>query len=86
MPASSPLICADPAALCAAARPTAVVRRMVQEAVSSGDACRVADALKEACSLLDIPTPPELEADMTFETFADIMAGLGLELRTVRLN
>ena len=86
MPALNPRFYVHPAALCAAPRPADVVRRMVQEAVSSGDARRVVDALGEACRLLDVPEPPGLETDMTLETFSDIMAGLGLELRTVRLN
>ena len=64
------------------------LRHLIQEAFSSGDAYRIAEVLSSACRMKGLPVPADLSlgADMSFETLAEVLEMLGLELRTIKLN
>lgn len=65
------------------ARENANVVTLIQEALCSGDARCV---VEKACRLKGLPVPHELYGEMTLESLVDVMAAIGLDLRTERLN
>lgn len=65
--------------------PTLVVT-LIQEALCSGDARCVVEAVEKACRLKGLPVPHELYGEMTLESLIAVMAAIGLDLRTERLN
>lgn len=44
------------------------------------------DAVEKACRLKGLPVPHELYGEMTLESLIAVMAAIGLDLRTERLN
>lgn len=64
------------------ARDNAHVVTLIQEALCSGDARCVVEAVEKACRLM----PHELYGEMTLESLIAVMAAIGLDLRTERLN
>ena len=68
------------------ARENANVVTLIQEALCSGDARCVVEAVEKACRLKGLPVPHELYGEMTLESLVDVMAAIGLDLRTERLN
>lgn len=65
------------------ARDNAHVVTLIQEALCSGDARCV---VEKACRLKGLPVPHELYGEMTLESLIAVMAAIGLDLRTERLN
>ena len=65
------------------ARDNAHVVTLIQEALCSGDARCVVEAVEKACRLKGLP---ELYGEMTLESLIAVMAAIGLDLRTERLN
>lgn len=59
---------------------------LIQEALCSGDARCVVEAVEKACRLKGLPVPHELYGEMTLESLIAVMAAIGLDLRTERLN
>ena len=59
---------------------------LIQETLCSGDARCVVEAVEKACRLKGLPVPHELYGEMTLESLVDVMAAIGLDLRTERLN
>lgn len=43
-------------------------------------------AVEKACRLKGLPVPHELYGEMTLESLIAVMAAIGLDLRTERLN
>lgn len=71
------------------ARDNAHVVTLIQEALCSGDArcvVEVVEAVEKACRLKGLPVPHELYGEMTLESLIAVMAAIGLDLRTERLN
>ena len=68
------------------ARDNAHVVTLIQEALCSGDARCVVEAVEKACRLKGLPVPHELYGEMTLESLIAVMAAIGLDLRTERLN
>ena len=68
------------------ARENANVVTLIQEALCSGDARCVVEAVEKACRLKGLPVPHELYGEMTLESLVAVMAAIGLDLRTERLN
>ena len=68
------------------ARDNAHVVTLIQEALCSGDARCVVEAVETACRLKGLPVPHELYGEMTLESLIAVMAAIGLDLRTERLN
>lgn len=68
------------------ARENANVVTLIQEALCSGDARCVVEAVEKVCRLKGLPVPHELYGEMTLESLVDVMAAIGLDLRTERLN
>ena len=66
------------------ARDNAHVVTLIQEALCSGDARCVVEAVEKACRLKGLPH--ELYGEMTLESLIAVMAAIGLDLRTERLN
>lgn len=64
------------------ARDNAHVVTLIQEALCSG----VVEAVEKACRLKGLPVPHELYGEMTLESLIAVMAAIGLDLRTERLN
>lgn len=64
------------------ARDNAHVVTLIQEALCSGDARCVVEAVEKACRLKGLPVPHELYGEMTLES----LIAVGLDLRTERLN
>lgn len=62
------------------ARENANVVTLIQEALC------VVEAVEKACRLKGLPVPHELYGEMTLESLVDVMAAIGLDLRTERLN
>lgn len=60
------------------ARENANVVTLIQEALCSGDARCVVEAVEKACRLKG--------GEMTLESLVAVMAAIGLDLRTERLN
>ena len=77
---------ADNAAGSRGARDNAHVVTLIQEALCSGDARCVVEAVEKACRLKGLPVPHELYGEMTLESLIAVMAAIGLDLRTERLN
>ena len=50
------------------------------------DARCVVEAVEKACRLKGLPVPHELYGEMTLESLIAVMAAIGLDLRTERLN
>lgn len=67
-------------------RDNAHVVTLIQEALCSGDARCVVEAVEKACRLKGLPVPHELYGEMTLESLIAVMAAIGLDLRTERLN
>ena len=67
-------------------RANAHVVTLIQEALCSGDARCVVEAVEKACRLKGLPVPHELYGEMTLESLIAVMAAIGLDLRTERLN
>ena len=44
------------------------------------------EAVEKACRLKGLPVPLELYGEMTLESLVAVMAAIGLDLRTERLN
>ena len=65
------------------ARDNAHVVTLIQEALCSGDARCVVEAVEKACRLKGLPVP---HGEMTLESLIAVMAAIGLDLRTERLN
>ena len=63
------------------ARDNAHVVTLIQEALCSGDARCVVEAVEKG-----LPVPHELYGEMTLESLIAVMAAIGLDLRTERLN
>lgn len=59
---------------------------LIQKALCSGDARCVVEAVEKACRLKGLPVPHELYGEMTLKSLVDVMAAIGLDLRTERLN
>ena len=68
------------------ARDNAHVVTLIQEALCSGDARCVVEAVEKACRLKGLPVPHELYGEMTLESLIAVMAAIGLDLRTERLQ
>ena len=64
------------------ARDNAHVVTLIQEALCSGDARCVVEAVEKACRLKGLPVPHELYGEMTLESLIAVMAAIGLDLRT----
>lgn len=64
------------------ARENANVVTLIQEALCSGDARCVVEAVEKACRLKGLPVPHELYGEMTLESLIAVMAAIGLDLRT----
>ena len=56
------------------ARENANVVTLIQEALCSGDARCVVEAVEKACRLKGLPVPHELYGEMTLESLVDVMA------------
>lgn len=80
MQTSSPRLGPD-AAGSKGARENANVVTLIQEALCSGDARCVVEAVEKACRLKGLPVPHELYGELVA-----VMAAIGLDLRTERLN
>ena len=68
------------------ARDNAHVVTLIQEALCSGDARCVVEAVEKACRLKGLPVPHELYGEMTLESLIAVMAAIGLDLRTESLR
>lgn len=62
------------------ARDNAHVVTLIQEALCSGDARCVVEAVEKACRLKGLPVPHELYGEMTLESLIAVMAAIGLDL------
>lgn len=78
MQTSSPRLGPD-AAGSKGARENANVVTLIQEALCSGDARCVVEAVEKACRLKGLPVPHELYGEMTLESLVAVMAAIGLD-------